>query len=163
MTPAPSTVTAAARPTPLFGHRAVRVALADGFPVLVDGLVHLLPRLSPEVWVTAIADRASDLEALLPRAEAAVIVMGDHLQCAQPESFWEVVARCATRSAVVVIGSHSPDEDLDSYEVALRDVLASGAAAYVPRAAHAAELAAVIRTVALGYRVLPMGPVRRRG
>ncbi|HLF99898.1 MAG TPA: hypothetical protein VI916_05470 [Acidimicrobiia bacterium] len=140
----------------------VRVVVGDGFPLLVEGLVTMLPRSARDLEVVGFSCSGGELERLVRAQRPTVAVLGDRLPCLADVPFPMLVQRCARHTRTVVLGSHLMDpanfdvEDEAPYsEHGVATVGPAGAVGYVKRDGELGDLIAVIRLAARGYATFP--------
>lgn len=143
----------------------VRVVVGDGFPLLVAGLVAMLPRSARDIEVIGFSCSGGELERLVRAERPTVAVVGDRLPCLADVPFPMLVQRCARHTRAVVLGSHLMDPantdveaDAPYSEHGVGTVRPAGAVGYVKRDGELVDLIAVIRLAARGYATFPFGP-----
>jgi len=125
------------------------VLIVDDHPIFRDGLAGLLATL-PEIEVTGTAGSAEEALAALRQAAPDVVLMDINLPGASGVEATRQAVRIAPETAVLVISMVDDDDSVFA-------ALAAGARGYVLKGASAAEIAAALRTVAVGGAVFGAG------
>ena len=164
ITPERSARQRASSPPRVPNHGQVRVAIGDGFPLLVVGLVEMLRQHASDFEIVGFACSGAELERLVRAQRPTVTVVGDHLPCLAEVPFPTLVKRCARHTLAVVLGSHpaepassGPESDAGCSDKGVAIVRPQGAVGYVLRHAELEDLVAVIRLASRGYKAYPSG------